>query len=449
MSDSHAGWGPGPIPGNGGSAIPPTRLASGGTVAQKRGSAAPPAWRARGALGQTAARAGLYAQPAFLPTRQPRRQPGESIPVPWGDEQSAAWRGALGRSVEAERALSLGAATLSQNTLRTYSGPWRKFVAFCAARNPPLCPLPASAETVMLYIAWHSQRKRADGSPAIQASSFRPYRACIDTAQREVFGANAPQPASDPRVKALMKGWLREQYAQEGAQRDVRAPLPAVVALRALQELAGPLPATRAEAEAERALTSVVVAFATLMRPSSYVPLAHSEVRRHAAGTDIRPTKIKNGELKPRLPLPKLFPADVAPWMSDIVDRWLAVQAAQWASSQRGPPPSPSAPMRFWLLPGERSQHTEYHAVDWFSTAMALLDAHAPMGLKYEPYSCRKGGASAATAQGMDLGALCSLGDWAPGSSVPEKHYIDRSVQRDVASRFFFGFRTGAARSST
>ena len=36
----------------------------------------------------------------------------------------------------------------AQGTHSTYRGPWNMFVRFCNERNPPLCPMPASAVSV-------------------------------------------------------------------------------------------------------------------------------------------------------------------------------------------------------------------------------------------------------------------------------------------------------------
>ena len=46
-----------------------------------------------------------------------------------------------------------------------------------------------------------------------------------------------------------------------------------------------------------------------------------------------------------------------------------------------------------------------------------------------------------AYAVGVSLRDLCDLGDWAPGSPVPMKHYVDLSVVACAAARYFFSFR--------
>ena len=77
----------------------------------------------------------------------------------------------------------------------------------------------------------------------------------------------------------------------------------------------------------------------------------------------------------------------------------------------------------------------------WIDAALGHLGVRAPMGGKYTPKCTRKGGASAFSALGAPPGALSYLGDWASGSPVPERHYIDRSVMPCDAARFFFAFR--------
>ena len=120
---------------------------------------------------------GLGLAGTAVPPPKPR---GAPYTAPWEAAQRAAWFGALGHSTEARHALELSQHTLTQASLRTYTGHWRAFARFCAARD--LCALPATPETVVLYTAWQAARVKQDGSPALAPRSFQPYLSAISTA---------------------------------------------------------------------------------------------------------------------------------------------------------------------------------------------------------------------------------------------------------------------------
>ena len=364
----------------------------------------------------------------------PPKPRGVPYRAPWEAAQRAAWFGALGHSTEARHALELSQHTLTQASLRTYTGHWRAFARFCAARD--LCALPATPETVVLYTAWQAARVKWDGSPALAPKSFQPYLSAISTAHTTCFGADYPPPTQGPWLAAVRRGWLRTWLARGGAQAEVTVALPARVANDAGRALMRDAPS----AGLARALCFLVVGFATLMRSSSSVPLARSDVRRTASDVVVRPRTIKGGGINPVLPNPKVFPRKEAWWMHRALEAWEAVRDREWRLVGALPPLA-DAPRSLWALPGDAASGDDRCAERWLQEALSHLGVLAPMGGKYTPHCLRKGGASAFAAEGGSLGAICYLGDWAVNSPVPEKHYIDRSVLADPFTKLFFSFR--------
>jgi hypothetical protein len=120
----------------------------------------------------------------------------------------------------------------------------------------------------------------------------------------------------------VRRGWLRTWLARSGAQAEVTVALPARVANDAGRALMRDAPS----AELARALCFLVVGFATLMRSSSSVPLARSDVRRTESDVVVRPRTIKGGGINPVLPNPKVFPRKEAWWMHRALEAWEAAQ---------------------------------------------------------------------------------------------------------------------------
>ena len=110
--------------------------------------------------------------------------------------------------------------------------------------------------------------------------------------------------------------------ARSGAQTEVTVALPARVANDAGRALVCDVPS----AGLARALCFLVVGFATLMRSSSSVPLARSDVRRTESYVVVRPRTIKGGGFYPVLPNPKVFPRQEAWWMHRALEAWEAAR---------------------------------------------------------------------------------------------------------------------------
>ena len=333
---------------------------------------------------------------------------------------------------ETETLLGLVAGALAPSTINTYTSRWTQFERFCAQRK--LRCLPAKPETVALFITSLFAR----GS--VKPDSVGPYISAINTAHRDV---QAAQPANSPLVAHVRAGWRRRVCGDPGVQRDRRLPLPAAVALRALRAgleiFARRMPALE-KARLLRPFVFVPLAFATLLRASSAVPLARDSVVPGDTEFVVRPRAIKGGQLKSTLPSPKRLPKVHVRDLYLLLAHWRCVQNAAFAATRVTEPLRAAAGSQ-WQLPGEALANASALATQWVQLVCEHLAAKPPLGGKYTSHSLRKGGASAAYAVGVSLRDLCDLGDWAPGSPVPMKHYVDLSVVACAAARYFFSFR--------
>jgi hypothetical protein len=238
----------------------------------------------------------------------------------------------------------------------------------------------------------------------------------------------------------VRRGWLREHLAQPGVQKDVTMALPAIAARTVLTRL---MRMSAAPAE-QRANTFLVVSFATLMRASSAVPLADADVVDEPADLRVCPRRIKGGQLSALLPIPKVFPsATSSAYLAQAVRRWRSIRDAAWQRQTRVRAPVPDELGSFWALPGDDFSLSAAASVAtaWVGQALAQAGIKAPPRVQYTSKCNRKGGASAAYAEGVGMEAIWALGDWAIGSTTPSKHYIDAAVRADEHSNFFFGFR--------
>ena len=355
--------------------------------------------------------------------------------LPWAAQQAALLRATLPRVPEADILIRLVSGALAPSTISTYAARWAQFSNFCASRG--LRSLPASAETVALFVT------ALYASGTVKPDSVGPYISAINTAHRDVLAA---EPGGSTLVKQARAGWRRLVCGDPGVQRDRRLPLPANVAMRVLREgltLAQQNLPPLLKAQLLRPLVFVPLVFATLRRASSAVPLARDDVAINAAEAIVRPRVIKGGQLKATLPSPKRLPKQHCRDLYLLLLAWRVAQNNAFAAARVTEPPRADAGSQ-WALPGDSRADASALATAWLQEACARLGVKAPLGGKFTSHSLRKGGASAAYAVGVNLRNLCDLGDWAPGSPVPMRHYIDLSVIACDAARAFFGFRVRA-----
>jgi site-specific recombinase XerD len=162
------------------------------------------------------------------------------------------------------RAAEYVAAAKAANTLRAYRSDWREFSAWAAWRQ--LDPLPATPETVTLYLA--------DLAEAAKPSTIARRLAAIAQAHR---AAGFTSPADDPSVKAVWAGIRRVH----GTAPDGAAPLTVGLLRRVVEALPDGLAGLR-----DRVL--LLVGFAGALRRSELVALDVEDVEHRPDGLVVR-----------------------------------------------------------------------------------------------------------------------------------------------------------------
>ncbi len=97
-----------------------------------------------------------------------------------------------------QRVAELVSRARSKNTIRAYRADWSDFEKWCNVRS--LASLPATAETIALYIA--------DLADRVALSTIRRRLVTISQAHKL---AGMPSPCSDARVREVLKGTIREK----------------------------------------------------------------------------------------------------------------------------------------------------------------------------------------------------------------------------------------------
>jgi hypothetical protein len=368
----------------------------------------------------------------------------------------------LGESPEALLAASLASAHLSANTVNSYGPKYAAFAAFCRERG--LCPLPATTETVALYVA-HLAMKGT-----VQPESVKSYLTPINTVHSSVL--LLPQgPASGPLIKQVLQGW-RQQRARlasgggaAGSRRPQRVPLPASVALRALRAVLADAATAAAGSGASggvpvpvedlRALVYVALGFQLMARASTDASLLKDDVLVTNTHIRLQLRKEKGKDAHREFRCVQLG-VDLVPDLAAAVRHWRYRHAMAWAAAPWGPARQPFAVVRggqrvtlppasahFFLLPsdGAAAAGAAPSALcnRWLQAACARLGVAAPPGQAWLSHSLRSGAASAAAAEGVTEPSIRHWGGWARDSSAV-KDYIDPSVTPDEASRVFFGW---------
>lgn len=187
----------------------------------------------------------------------------------------------------------------SANTERAYRSAWGGFERWGTAHR--LSTLPASGETVALYLA--SLVARGRGTGTVQCSLVAICQGHLD--------AGYPSPRNDPRVRRLVKGVRRRL----GGEQFAKAPLTPEHVGAMLGTLGTDLRALR-----DRAI--LALGFATGMRRSELVGLAVSDFHRTEAGMVVTIQRSKRNATARRVSI-KLGVETACPVLA--VRRWLEV----------------------------------------------------------------------------------------------------------------------------
>lgn len=130
---------------------------------------------------------------------------------------------------DAERARAFASGARSENTRRAYRADWRDFRAWCSQRG--LSPLPASTDTVALYVASRAE-EGPEGQEPLKLSTLRRRLSAISQAHK-AQGLPSPAKTSEEPLHSVWAGLSRKKTRRQKQAapvliEDLRAVLEAV-----------------------------------------------------------------------------------------------------------------------------------------------------------------------------------------------------------------------------
>ena len=297
-------------------------------------------------------------------------------------------------------------SSLSDKTRGNYHPKVVVYLHICLSAVPePLCPCPASEDTIMHFLAALAQKG------TIQAHCMRVHLSAVNKFHKE---QGYPPPASGEAVTAYLKGLGRLQKAardESGSLEHVRAPLPTYIVCEAL-DLAVSMSThlttlSVVQQELFRSLVFVCLNFVLICRGDTGVSLPAYRICLEVDHIVIMPLKEKGKETQirdrmvriPRAGLPELWQLlyDYKSWHAGL----------KWKAAKRTVTPS------FWRLPHEMGGKWPASLADtWLQLVMNHLNHSPPKGLVWSGHSMRKGSASASRAIGCFLEAICYFANW-------------------------------------
>lgn len=351
----------------------------------------------------------------------------------WVVQHAARLESDFGPSAHTATAVRLGVTGLAAITAASYSGYWRQFVAFCVAAGRE--SLPATSSTCALFVAHLHDRG------TVQPESLQPYLSAINRAHRDILGVD-PGPAGGTDVNNIIRGWRLERASSApSAIRDVRAPLPAEVALRALRAAAEmptikPGPECFALLRRFRSLLYVGLGFQLMARSDTDIHLQVDDVWLDADSIRIRLQAEKGRRGDPERRVLAIPLNTVGGLLARALRRWLA-GAAYFRSHGL----VANGDKSFWRAPGDPTTWTSSSSActAWLAEATAFIEASPPTGQCWTSHSLRKGAATAAHAVAVPVHIISFYGGWQQSSGVVHT-YIDLTVTGDVAAAAFFAW---------
>jgi len=345
-----------------------------------------------------------------------------------------------GDSALATRVAALSATSLARSTNASYAQKWKRYLAFCTEQScdpcDPRCPL-------LWLTSLHE-------SGRVAAKSMGPYKTAVNHFFHTVYGLPAPSTesafASD--FVRVTKG-MRQEDTDKGLVKDERRPLPARLALAALDAALAMSPATLEELSDLRCLLHVTLGFAFAARSETDVSLALSDVLLDYSARELRLRRAMAKGTRTEA----TRTAGVIPFSScdgrlcEAVIRFLAYKEALRENNafQQGwerLPASGDAENRgllsFWRLPCDKTWSAASALSNaWIGRACAIVGAVPPPGELWSSHSMRSGAASSAASIGVPIYQIMLLGGWKSDKSLLEC-YI-KQVSPCTAALAFFG----------
>lgn len=335
----------------------------------------------------------------------PLASSGSTTPL-WAANIEAYWLGRLGDSPSTRTLISVMQSSLADKTRGNYHPKILEYLEICHSALPePLCPCPASENTVLQYLT------ALGNKGTIQAHCMRVYMSAVNKFHTDQ--GYAP-PALGPTCTDFLKGLGRQQKAARdasGSLEHIRAPLPSDVVAQALDAAvsmsADSAHFTVEQCELFRSLCFVVLNYVLFCRGDTGVSLTPERVILDPRGVHVAPLHEKGREHRhdgklvviPRAGLPDLWQL-----LSDY---------KAWHSSLKFGRSKGNATRSLWRLPHESGGKWPASLADtWLQVVMRHLQHSPPAGLTWTGHSMRKGSSSAAKAIGVFLESICFFAGW-------------------------------------
>jgi hypothetical protein len=323
-------------------------------------------------------------------------------------------------AIEAARLLSQGRRPA---TVASYAGKFDRFFSFCVQVQiergfAPLCPMPASESTVLLYLGWLFHEGR------VHAASLQPYLSAINQMHID-FGFPAPALGHDVRLARRAFG------NEEGAstlETTRRGAFPASAVFKILHlGLMTSCPHTL------RRCACIVTQFVWFCRGDTSMLLRRAHISLRAEGICINE---RTKTISRHHAAPTLRESDSSTDAGSLVLRLLL----RWELEH------PHAPEDlFWSLKTDTYSASAWSSSLvslWLQELTAILGILPPAGVSWSSHALRSGGASSAFAVGVQPLVIARFGCWKTQEMLMT--YVDVLVKPDAAARLFFGhLRTG------
>lgn len=330
---------------------------------------------------------------------------GKTTPL-WASNIEEYWLGRLGDTPRTRTLIAVMQSSLSDKTRGNYHPKVLEYLEICHSAQPePLCPCPASEDTVLHYLTALGDKG------TIQAHCMGVYMSAVNKFHTD---QGYPAPALGPTCRDFLKGLGRRQKAARdatGSLDHIRAPLPTCVVTQALDVAvsmsAGSASFTPVQQELYRALCFVVLNFVLFTRGETGVSLPPNNIILTDTGIHVVPSKEKGREHRADgrlVTIPRAGMPDLWQLLSDY---------KAWHSSLRFEASKRTRVVSFWRLPHEmRGGWPSSLADTWLQVVMRHLQHSPPAGLSWTGHSMRKGSSSAAKAIGVFLESICYFADW-------------------------------------
>jgi integrase len=314
-------------------------------------------------------------------------------------------RAELGR-----QALEQEASSKAPLTIAAYRKDWRAFEGWCTAWG--LTPLPASVETLRLFIAEQAKSKRP--------TTIYRRLAAIKLAHET---AGYASPTGHPRITAQMEGVIRSDArarADAGLprQRQVKA-----ATIDVMRRMVAKLDRTTVIGQRDAAL--LLVGFAGGFRRSELVALRVADVDwTDNDGVKVTVRHLKTDQTGAGLTKPILRGADPDTCPAEALATWMA----------HTPDAEPSTPL-FRSV----NRHGGIGTTQMTPATVARIVKRSALAAGLEPiefsgHSLRRGMATTAGRNGAHFRHIARLGGWQDGSRVLARYIDDGKSWNDTAS---------------